>query len=259
MEQKFFTGKFLFSVLLVLGMSNVVFGYPGGVSGYTKTGCSCHSTSATTAVIVTIAGPSTLAVGATGTYTVTIANSGTIHVGVDISASAGTLAPAADALLQVMSSELTHKANHTATGSYVFNFKYTAPATATTATLYAAGAGTSSSKPGWNFSPNFNVTVTAATAVDNKPEIAKQFQLMQNYPNPFNPSTTINYEIPQNSFVTLKVYDVSGKEVKTLVNQSQNSGQYKVQFNAGDLVSGVYVYRLTAGNLVSTRKLILTK
>ena len=249
--------------LFIFFASITVFGYPGGVSGYTKktttAGCSCHSSSATTAVTITIAGPTTLAVGATGTYTVTIANSGTIHAGVDIAASSGTLAAASDAILQVMSTELTHKANHTATGSYVFNFKYTAPATATTATLYATGTGTSASKPGWNFAPNFTVTVTAATAVDDKAGFAREFKLLQNFPNPFNPTTMIAYQLPQNSSVLLKVYDISGKEIKTLVNQNQNAGSYQVEFNASGLTSGIYIYRLSAGSFTATKKLVVSK
>ncbi|MBC8044127.1 MAG: T9SS type A sorting domain-containing protein, partial [Rhizobacter sp.] len=85
------------------------------------------------------------------------------------------------------------------------------------------------------------------------------YKLSQNYPNPFNPSTTINYQISQAGNVSLKVYDVLGREVATLVNQKQNAGSYQVQFNASRLSSGVYFYKLQAGNFAESRKLTLVK
>ncbi len=86
-----------------------------------------------------------------------------------------------------------------------------------------------------------------------------KFYLSQNYPNPFNPSTTITYSIPQNQRVTLKVFDVLGNEVATLVNEEKPAGNYEVNFNAGDLASGIYFYKLQAGNFVQTHKMILLK
>ena len=98
------------------------------------------------------------------------------------------------------------------------------------------------------------------TAVKGKEDqLPAQFRLDQNYPNPFNPSTTINYSIPKAGLVTLKVYDVLGKEVATLVNEEEPSGNYHVQFNTSKLASGVYLYRLSEGNSVMTKKLILLK
>jgi hypothetical protein len=85
------------------------------------------------------------------------------------------------------------------------------------------------------------------------------FALEQNYPNPFNPSTVISYSIPQNSFVTLKVYDIIGNEVATLVNQTQSAGKYDVRFDASKLSNGVYFYTINANNFTSTRKMILMK
>ncbi|MCU0342612.1 MAG: T9SS type A sorting domain-containing protein [Ignavibacterium sp.] len=85
------------------------------------------------------------------------------------------------------------------------------------------------------------------------------FELEQNYPNPFNPSTLISYSIPQNSFVTLKVYDVIGNEVATLVNQSQSAGKYEVRFDASNLSNGVYMYSIKTDNFTSTKKMILMK
>ncbi|MFZ1288666.1 MAG: T9SS type A sorting domain-containing protein [Melioribacteraceae bacterium] len=102
-------------------------------------------------------------------------------------------------------------------------------------------------------------------SVDDK-IIASEFKLDQNYPNPFNPSTKIKYTIPSNvasdfslSKITLKVYDILGKEVATLVNQNQNPGTYEINFNASNLACGIYYYKLQAGNFVSTRKMMLLK
>ncbi len=85
------------------------------------------------------------------------------------------------------------------------------------------------------------------------------FDLQQNYPNPFNPVTNIKYSIPETGYVTLKVYDIMGQEVSTLINTQMNSGNYEYNFNASKLASGVYFYTLKAGKYSETRKLILLK
>ena len=85
------------------------------------------------------------------------------------------------------------------------------------------------------------------------------YALSQNYPNPFNPSTTIKYSVPKAQLVTLKVYNVLGQEVATLINREQVAGNYKYNFNASQLSSGIYFYTLKAGNFVSTKKMILLK
>jgi len=87
----------------------------------------------------------------------------------------------------------------------------------------------------------------------------KEFKLEQNFPNPFNPTTTIQYQLPQDAKVTLKVYDILGSEVATLVNEEQEAGYKEVQFNGSSLSSGVYIYRLTAGNYNSTKKMMIVK
>ncbi len=87
----------------------------------------------------------------------------------------------------------------------------------------------------------------------------KSFSLNQNYPNPFNPSTEIYYELPKNSYVTLKVYDLLGKEVARLVDDLQQKGNHSVRFNAKNFSSGVYFYTLRAENFVQTRKMVLLR
>jgi len=94
---------------------------------------------------------------------------------------------------------------------------------------------------------------------DNKENFLNNFELQQNYPNPFNPSTSIQYAIASRQFVTLKVYDVLGKEIATLVNEEKPSGHYEINFNASNLASGIYYYQLRAGEFVETKKMLLLK
>ena len=89
--------------------------------------------------------------------------------------------------------------------------------------------------------------------------IPNSFTLNQNYPNPFNPTTTINFAVSKSSHVTLKVYDLLGQEVAELVNSVKPAGEYNIEFNAATLPSGIYAYRLEAGNFVSVKKMILMK
>ncbi len=92
---------------------------------------------------------------------------------------------------------------------------------------------------------------------------SRSMTLLQNYPNPFNPSTIINYNVTDNSNVSIKVYDLTGKEVRTLVNSFQNAGTYSVNFNATNLASGIYFYvlRVNTGTneITKTMRMILTK
>ena len=101
------------------------------------------------------------------------------------------------------------------------------------------------------------------TSVEQTEELAYNYELSQNYPNPFNPSTTIRFSIPESGFVTLKIYDMLGKEVASLVNEELPTGTYNAVFDASssskNLSSGVYLYRLKANNFVQTKKLTLIK
>ena len=101
---------------------------------------------------------------------------------------------------------------------------------------------------------------TTVVGVENNNQmIPNEFVLYQNYPNPFNPSTVISWQLAAGSYVTLKVYDVLGREVITLVNRYYVTGKYKVNFNANGLPSGVYFYRLISGSFTASKKLILMK
>ena len=94
---------------------------------------------------------------------------------------------------------------------------------------------------------------------DATPMTPPHFLLEQNYPNPFNPTTVITYDIAKRSRVSLKVYDVLGREVATLINAEKSPGQYQATFNGSDLPSGVYFYRIHAGNYTAVKKLLLLK
>jgi len=100
----------------------------------------------------------------------------------------------------------------------------------------------------------YNITET-----NKGEEQPKEFRLEQNYPDPFNPTTNIKYSIPNLELVKLKVYDVLGREVATLINEEKPVGNYEVEFNTTTLSSGVYLYRIQAGTFVETKKMVLIK
>ena len=89
--------------------------------------------------------------------------------------------------------------------------------------------------------------------------MGENITLHQNFPNPFNPTTKIQYSIPQSSNVVIKVFNILGREIETLVNEEKPVGTYEVNWNASNLTSGVYFYRLQAGDFAQTRKMILLK
>ncbi|MDP3582663.1 MAG: T9SS type A sorting domain-containing protein, partial [Ignavibacteria bacterium] len=104
-----------------------------------------------------------------------------------------------------------------------------------------------------------NVTMFNTPTSIAEEAIPTEFKLGQNFPNPFNPVTEINYQLPSFSKVSLKVFDILGKEVTELVNQEQEAGSYRVKFDGSNLTSGVYFYQLRADSFVGTKKLVLIK
>ena len=116
------------------------------------------------------------------------------------------------------------------------------------------GLGRSPNSARWSF------TVDNPTGISQTGNIVpKTYNLYQNFPNPFNPSTVIKFDIPANSDVKIVVYDLLGQAVQNLVNERLNAGQYEINWNAGNLASGIYYYKLTSGNNVFVKKLILVK
>jgi hypothetical protein len=106
---------------------------------------------------------------------------------------------------------------------------------------------------------DYNGTFAYSEVVNVDVNAPVQFELSQNYPNPFNPSTTINFSLPQSSNVTLKVFNTLGQEVKTLINQNMESGAHSISFDASELNSGIYFYKLDAGQFSEVRKMTLIK
>ncbi len=131
--------------------------------------------------------------------------------------------------------------------------------------FFARNIGTlGSSKNYWIDSANVNGIIHSdissdITDVDVSKAIVNNFVLHQNYPNPFNPTTIINYSIPKAEFVSLKVYDILGRRVVNLVDEYQKTGNYKIRFDASNLSSGIYYYKLRSGGFTETRKLILLR
>ncbi len=103
------------------------------------------------------------------------------------------------------------------------------------------------------------VRVQEPTAVEDKGELPQSFTLEQNYPNPFNPSTLIKFSLPESGVVTLKIFNSLGEETALLVNSFKERGTYSVKFNAAGLPSGIYYYKLIAGNFSEVKKMILNK
>lgn len=116
------------------------------------------------------------------------------------------------------------------------------------------GEGDSLYKDTWQFT---NVSVIGIQQISGS--VPRNFSLEQSYPNPFNPGTKIRYQIPDNTFVSLKIYNANGKMIETIVNQIQNAGTYEADFDGSNLASGVYFYRLEAEGFTQTRKMILIK
>jgi gluconolactonase len=105
----------------------------------------------------------------------------------------------------------------------------------------------------------YRIRLVAATGVKDYDNIPGKFELYQNYPNPFNPRTNLSFAIGYSSFVSLKVYDLIGREIATLVNEHKPAGKYEIEFIAEGLPSGIYYYQLKAGNFIQTKKLVLIK
>jgi uncharacterized repeat protein (TIGR02543 family) len=117
-------------------------------------------------------------------------------------------------------------------------------------TLTCAGAAIFDAKSRWQEKRNFGNNQTAAIT---------EYKLYNNFPNPFNPSTEIYYQLPTDGNVKLKIYNMMGQEIMTLVNEFKEKGMYDITFNAGKLASGMYIYKLEAGSFVQVKKMILTK
>jgi len=234
-------------------------------------GCVCHTFERDTSVIVWVEGPDTLHIGETGFYTMYLTGGPAEAGGYNVAGRFGQMelvdtfsyqnALALNELTQAFSLPFP-----TIEDTIFWNFGYTASdSSAEWDTIYSCAISLVwDSIPDpldrWNFGPKFPVKILdPLTAISENEGDINGFTLFQNYPNPFNPTTTIRYEITDMSYVSLIIYDVLGKEVALLVNEDKPEGFYDVEFNGKDLPSGIYFYRLQAGNFTQTKKMLLLK
>ncbi len=343
-------------LVLVVAASASLYAEEKGIAGRTlKTtndGCgSCHGSSATSGVVVTISGPAALNLGAMGSYTVTVTDAAGNNGGVNIAVSSGALSPVSSTL-KLDSGELVHNDKVAIPATY--EFQYTAPATQGIVTMYAIAKGANFTA--WNWASNFPIDVNdsvpvelssfSATVQNNVVEllwttatetnnfgfeiqraiyresekekmwvkigfvnghgtrttpasysfaeenpvggsklwyrlkqvdfdgtfeysneieinlVPDDFSLLQNYPNPFNPSTTIQFRVPNSGFVSLKIYNLLGSEIATLINENLPAGQHKVTWDGknqmgAQITTGVYFYQIKTPEFSQTKKMLL--
>lgn len=258
--------RLMLLVLLLFAIPGLAFSDANGRTGRTlktsTSGCSCHG-SAASGVIVTITGPDTVYVNQSASFSLTISGGPASGSGCDIAAKTGSLSPVSTTL-KLSGTELTHKSNTAMTaGSVTFQFNYLYAAGPTIDTLYANGLSSNSnngtSGDQWNWAANKRVVVLTPTSVTDEKNIPNDFILNQNYPNPFNPVTNIKFSVASDGFVSLKVFNLNGQEVATLVNERKSAGEYSSTWNASSLPSGVYIYQYKAGNFKAVKKMLLLK
>ncbi len=251
-------------ILLAVALAFVTFAFRDGVTGKTfknGNGCDCHGAAPFANVTVSITGPDELTIAETATYTLVISGGPLLAGGTNIAASAGILNTVSGAGLQKIGDELTHVQPKMPLANEVsFEFSFTAPSDTGSVTLYANGNSVnldnSNSGDQWNFAPNKTINVVSTTNVEEQ-YLLTSFKLNQNYPNPFNPSTIISFTLAASEKVSLSVYNILGDEVAKLVYDVLGEGYHSFDFNGSDLASGVYFYKLSAGNFVDTKKMVL--
>ncbi len=262
----------VFLTLLIIWVI-VVYASSNGIIGRTplsnNPGCTCHNSSPTTGVTVSISGPNELEINQTGSYTVTIQGGPLSAAGINIAKNSGTLANI-DGSLKLSSDELTHTSPKTPSNNAVtFDFQYTAPANPGEAIIAATGNSVNllgnSSGDAWNFADSFAITINTTTNIAVvKKKLPKIFELRQNYPNPFNPKTTISYTVgayhdtPLQK-VNLTIFNILGEKITILVSEFQPAGDYSVNFDGSNLESGTYFYVLSVDGQSQSRRMLLLK
>ncbi len=250
-------------------------------------GCVCHTPERDYSVDVWVEGPDTLYVGEMGLYKMFLARGPAEAGGYNVAGRFGTMVLVDSFSFQhpLAMNELTQAFSlpfPSPQDTIFWEFGYLASDSSLTDTIYSCGLSLvwdtiPDPLDRWNFGPKFPLTILPVTAVDTEQKgLPTEFFLSQNYPNPFNPSTKIKFTVPQSpllggdgrgGLITLKVYDVLGNEVATLVNEEKPAGTYEVEFSAisgsassGDvwnLPSGIYFYQLRAGRFVESKKMVL--
>jgi hypothetical protein len=233
-------------------------------------GCVCHSLERDYSVHVWVEGPESLYVGQTGIYKMFMAGGPAEAGGYNVAGRSGEMVLVDSFSFQhpLSMNELTQAFSHpypTPQDTIYWEFGYKVlDSSILSDTIYSCGLSLvwdtiPDFHDRWNFGPKFPITILSATNVNTNSSLPQEFVLYQNYPNPFNPSTNIGYRISDFGFVSIKIYDALGKEVSTLVNADKSPGEYIVKFDASELPSGLYFYRLTQGNFSETKKMLLLK
>ena len=267
-------------VIFMTTLLTNLFSFDDGITGLTKRnggiGCVCHGLGVpNTSVNVSIILPDSVAINQTVYAKLKITGGPHINAGLDVAVLRGSLdttylEPGIQKAIVIYGLndsgyEITHLMPKPFVGdTATFTFKYKAPSTQGWDTLYANGNSVNGNKEpdtldAWNFASNKPVRIYVPIGIENISEIANSFELAQNFPNPFNPSTDIIFSVEKQSHVNITVYDITGRLVKTLADKDFNHGKYKITFDASELPSGAYFYRLQAGDFTQTRKMVLIK
>lgn len=274
---------------LILSFTSLVFlalgilrsnGYVGATEKNGGAGCNCHSFSPSTQVSAGVIGPDSFFVGSTVNYKLFVTGGPRVSAGFNLAARTGRLGSVDNftKLIQFVpgDSQLTHTSPRAFSSDTLFwNFRYTAPNSVGLDTIYSVvnstnGNGQADGNDKWNFGRKFVVKIhNNPVSVENGNMIADNFILYQNYPNPFNPSTKIRWYSPTSEINQLKIYDINGKELVTLIDEFRQAGLHEVEFNLANSLlnksnkfsvsSGVYFYKLTIGNYSEVKKMILIK
>lgn len=237
------------------------------LNGY---GCVCHTTEIDTSVNVWVDGPDSLFVGQTGIYKMFMAGGPAEAGGYNVAGKFGEMILVDTLSFQhpLAMNELTQAFSlpfPTPQDTIYWEFGYKAlESFPEWDTIYSCGLSLVwDSIPDfhdrWNFGPKFPIKILSVTENDDLTELPEAFVLYQNYPNPFNPSTQIRFRIAEFGLVSLKVFDVLGKEVATLLNEERFPGEYTVTFDGAGLTSGIYLYKIEVRNLSETSKMLLLK
>jgi hypothetical protein len=254
-------------------------GYVGTTEKDGGQGCNCHSLTPFNQVIAWIEGPDSVFIGSTANYKFYVTGGPKVTAGFNLTARNGKVYPVDNStrLLHFTAgdSQLTHRFPLSFTRDTIsWNFRYVAPNSVGFDTIFSVanstnGNGSADNGDRWNFGRKFSIKIhnTIVSVNDNKPT-NQDFSLFQNYPNPFNPETKIFWYSPINGHQTLKVFDIEGNEIATLIDEYKESGYHTVHFNVknNNLASGVYLYQLRIKKLsnesviyTNTKKMILMK
>ena len=233
-------------------------------------GCVCHTTERDTLVKVWVEGPESLYIGQTGLYKMFMVGGPAEAGGYNVAGRFGEMVLVDTFSFQhpLVLNELTQAFSlpfPTPQDTIYWEFGYKALQTSPEwDTIYSCGLSLvwdtiPDFHDRWNFGLKFPVRVLSATDVNDDFRLPEEFVLYQNYPNPFNPTTSIEYVVGSIEYVSLKVYDVLGNEIATLVNEEKPVGNYQLEFDGANLPSGIYYYRLETGGPSETKKMMLLK